>query len=355
MKKLSALLLALALLFPAAGCAAPSPAPDTVSFTDSCGRTVELPGKITRIAPSGGVAAMLLAIIAPDLLVTTAETPDPARSAYLPDEVAALPATGQLYGGKSTMNLEALLSAAPQVVIDLGEAKSDIAESLDALTEQTGIPSIFIDAGLGSMADAFRTLGTLLGRPERGEELAAFVEETLTMAEANRAEITEPVSVMYTGGAGGLNTNAAGSFHAQVLDIVGAENAVVLPDVSGKNGGNPINMEQLYIFDPDVIVFSPEAPYREIASSPEWGELTAIRNGTFYLIPDRPYNWMGTPPSVNTLLGVWWLGALVYPDVYDYDMTEAAQRIFRLLWGYELTDAEARELLAESTEKAAAQ
>ena len=353
MKRLISLLLALTLLVSAAGCAAAPAKSGTVSFTDSCGRTVNLPKNITRVSPSGGVATMILSIIAPDLLVTVAETPDPARSPYLP--VASLPSTGQLYGGKSTMNLETLLSAAPEVIIDLGEAKGDVAESLDSLTEQTGIPCIFISADLANMAGAFRTLGELLGRPERGEELAAFVEETLSMAEAGRAKITDPVSVMYTGGAGGLNTNARGSFHAQVLDIIGAENAVVVPDVSGKNGGNPINMEQLYLFDPDVIVFSPEAPYGEIGTSPEWSGLTAVKNGAYYLIPDRPYNWMGTPPSVNTLLGVWWLGALVYPDIYDYDMTETAQRIFRLLWGYELTDEEARGLLAESTGKAATQ
>ena len=43
--------------------------PETVSFTDSLGRTVELPADITRIAPSGAVATMILAAIAPECMV----------------------------------------------------------------------------------------------------------------------------------------------------------------------------------------------------------------------------------------------------------------------------------------------
>ena len=49
------------------------------------------------------------------------------------------------------------------------------------------------------------------------------------------------------------------------------------------------------------------------------------------------------------LLGVWWLGDLLYPQYYDYDMTEKAQESFRLLWGYELSDEEAAGMLANST------
>ena len=35
-----------------------------------------------------------------------------------------------------------------------------------------------------------------------------------------------------------------------------------------------------------------------------------------------PYNWLSNPPSLNMLLGIWWLGNLLYPQYYDYDMAE---------------------------------
>ena len=59
----------------------------------------------------------------------------------------------------------------------------------------------------------------------------------------------------------------------------------------------------------------------------------------------EPYNWMANPPSINMLLGVWWLGELLYPQYCHFDMTEKTQEIFRTLWNYELSDAEAAALL----------
>jgi iron complex transport system substrate-binding protein len=119
------------------------------------------------------------------------------------------------------------------------------------LQNQTGITTIYVEADLDSAAEAYRTLGKILGLERRAEMIASFVDETMTMAAANSAKIAEDdkVSVMYTSGEAGLNTDAYGSVQAQVLDIVGAKNAIVVGDVTNKGGGNIIDMEQLYNAD----------------------------------------------------------------------------------------------------------
>lgn len=330
--------------------------PQSVSFTDSLGRTVELPADITRIAPSGAVATMILAAIAPEYMVTINATPSESQMAFLPENLAVLPETGQMYGSKANLNLETLLSADPQIVIDLGDKKSDMAEDLDALQEQIGIPVIFIEADLPHMAQAFRTLGELLaGKSDRGEELGALVDRTIEMAAENSAKITDDmrVSAMYTTGEDGLGTNAAGSTQAQVLDMVGVENAIVVEDVTNKGGGNIISLEQLYNFDPDVILFSTGSIYDTVADNPAWSQLSAVSSGKYYEVPGSPYSWLSGPPSMNMILGVWWLGNLIYPEVYDYDMTAMAQELYKTLWGYDLSADEAASLLANSTLKAA--
>lgn len=320
---------------------------ETLLFTDSLGREVEIPAHITRVAPSGKVATMILATVAPEYMVSVSENPDAVSEKYLSENLRSLPATGQLYGGKSALNPEQLLACAPELIIDLGEAKGGMAEELDALQETLGIPVIFLSAGLGDMEQMYRTLGSLLaGKEQRGEALAELAAETLSFAETLRGKVGEErVRVMFTTGADGLGTNAKGSSQAQVIELVGAENAVVVEDVVSKGGGNVINMEQLYLFDPDVILFSPES-YRELApSDPVWQPLTAVKRGALYEIPAEPYNWMANPPSINMLLGVWWLGELLYPQHCEFDMTEKTQEIFRTLWNYELSDAEAAALL----------
>ena len=60
---------------------------------------------------------------------------------------------------------------------------------------------------------------------------------------------------------------------------------------------------------------------------------------------------MSSPPSVNRVLGVWWLGNLLYPEIYDYDMIQVAQDYYALFWHYELSAEEAEALLSHSTLK----
>ena len=376
MKKLLALLLAAVMVFSLAACGAETPAPaateapavteapaetetpadpteepaaETVSFTDSTGRAVELPANITKIAPSGPVATMILAAFAPEKLVCTGTNIGDDQAAFLYEGLSDLPMTGQLYGGKATFNLEELLATGAEVIIDLGDFKKSIADDLTALQEQTGLPCIFLEADLAHMADAFRSLGTILGKEERGEELAKLVEETMTMAAENSAKITEDqmVSVLYSSGSDPLGTNVEGSSQAQVLGIVGAKNAVVVDEVTSKGGGNMINMEQLYNFDPNVVLVTDAAALEIIESETAWQELRAVKDGKVYTVPTEPYCWLSAPPSMNMILGVWWLGNLLYPEVYDYDMTAKAQEIYKTFWNYDLTAEEAAAMLGK--------
>lgn len=328
---------------------AEEPAAETITFTDSSGREVELPANITKIAPSGPVATMILAAFAPEKLVCVGTSISENQTPYLYDGIADLPVTGQLYGGKATLNLEELLATGAEVIIDLGDFKKSIAEDLTALQEQTGLPCIFLEADLSHMADAFRSLGSILGKEERGEELAKLVEETMTMAAENSAKITDDqrLSVLYSSGSDPLGTNAEGSSQAQVLGIVGATNAVVVEDVTSKGGGNMINMEQLYNFDPDVVLVTDPMALEIVETEAAWQELRAVKDGKVYTVPCDPYCWLSAPPSMNMILGVWWLGNLLYPEVYDYDMTAKAQEIYKTFWNYDLTAEEAAAMLGK--------
>lgn len=80
-----------------------------------------------------------------------------------------------MYGSKATLYLEELLASGAELIIDLGDYKKGIAEDLDALESQIGIPVIFIEANLDNMASAYRTLGKVLSMEERGEESVHFL------------------------------------------------------------------------------------------------------------------------------------------------------------------------------------
>lgn len=328
-------------------------APQTILFTDSTGREVELPANITRVAPSGPAAQMILYSLAPDSLIGWGTKPSEVQKQYMDEKYWSLPVFGQFYGKSNTLNLEALIEADPQVIIDLGDKKASHKEDMTGVQEQTGIPTIFIEANLNTFPDAYRKLGKLLGKEEKAEQIAQYIERTVAMAKENAAKIPEDqrVSVMFGTGPTGLDVNAKNSIHADVIDVIGAVNAIEVPNVSSKGGGNTINMEQLMMFDPDVILFNEGGPYQTVADDPLWQGLSAITEGRYYEIPSAPYNWLASPPSVNRIIGIPWLGNLVYPQLYDLDMVAEAQKFYSLFWHYDLGEAEAKALLKNSTLK----
>ncbi|MGI6151137.1 MAG: ABC transporter substrate-binding protein [Christensenellales bacterium] len=330
---------------------------ETFLFVDSCGREVELPANITRVAPSGSVAQMILYTVTPETLVGWSSELGSQTAAYISEEFFGLPVLGQFYGGRSTLNMEALIAADPQVIIDLGEMKKSHKEDMDDIQERTGIPTIFIEANLETFPQAYRTLGELLGCEEAAEAIAQYIETTVADVRAVAATIPEEerVAVMFGTGESGLDCNAKGSIHADVIELVGGENAVVVEELSGKGGGNTISLEQVMVFDPDVILFASGGPYATVGSDPAWGAVRAIRENRYYEIPAGPYHWLANPPSVNRIVGIKWLAELLYPDYYDYDVAKETKAFYSLFWHYELTDAEVDAFLENSIHKRSAQ
>lgn len=321
-------------------------APATFMFTDSVGRTVELPKNIERVAISGPLAQIVVFALCPDRLVGIASKWDKTAEQYLATEYYNLPELGQLYGGKGELNLETLLASGAQVVIDVGEPKGTIAEDLDALSEQTGIPFVHITATIGSMGDAYRKLGELLNMPDEAEVLASYCDAAYAKALA-AVNGSEKAKLLYITGDQGLNVIAKDSYHAEIIDLL-SDNLAVVDSPSSKGTGNEVDMEQILLWNPDVILFAPGSIYATVGDDPLWSEITAIKTGNYYEVPMGPYNWMGFPPSVQRILGMLWMAKLLYPDAADYDLYAEVAEYFRLFYHCELSEDAYNALVANS-------
>ena len=352
-QRLLALLLALVMTLSLAACGAQktltedeNTAPETRVFTDSVGREVTVPAQIDQVAVSGPMAQIVLFALCPDKLVGISNAWDESAAQYLDTEYYNLPLLGQLYGGKGELNLETLLESGAQVVIDVGEAKGGIVEDLDALQEQTTIPFVHISAALATMDETYTMLGDLLGMPDEAKTLADYCRGTYDRA-LTIADSVEKANLLYITGDAGLNVIAQGAYHAEVIDLL-SNNLAVVDDPSSKGTGNEVDMEQILNWNPDVILFAPDSIYDTVAEDAAWQGVTAIQNGAYYEVPMGPYNWMGFPPSVQRLLGMLWMAKVLYPEAADYDLYTEAAEYFKLFYHCDLTREQYDALVANS-------
>lgn len=328
------------------GCEQDTKVSEFITYKDDLGREVKLPLSINRIAPSGKMAQMLVYAIAPDYMVCLAAKPTESEKKYFGDTYTSLKVTGQLYG-RGSLNLEELIAAKPQVIIDAGEKKKNIKEDLDQLMKETGIPVIFIQAKLEDYPSSFRKLGKVISREDRAEELAKYTEDLYEKIASIKAGIPqdERVSAMFGTGESGLDCNAKGSMHAEALDFVGVENKIVVNELSFKGGGNTISMEELIKANPDILLFEHGTPVESLVASKYWSGLSAVSNEKYYTIPRAPYHFLANPPSINRIIGLEWLAKTAYPDYYDFDLNKDVVEFFKVFWNSDIDKKEAAEIL----------
>lgn len=327
--------------------AAPSPSPTTSGAPWSCRP------RSTRSAPSGFTAQQVLLTMAPDKMVGLAQELNDDQLKIFGEKFADYPVFGAVLGAKDDLNREAVAAAAPQVIIDTGEAKKGAKEDLDALQEQLGIPVIFIEAKLSDYGAAYERLGELLGMEERGSELSTYCTDVYNMTVTTMENIpeNERVRMAYLLGDNGLNAIAKTSFQAAVVDMV-ADNVVVVDDVSGKGNGNEISLEQIALWNPDLIVFQTGSIYDTVGNDPAWKGIAAIDSGNYYQVPNVPYCWLNNPPTVNQLMGLQWLPRLLYPDAFDDSIEDVTRTYYSTMYNYDLSDTELADLLKDATGKA---
>jgi iron complex transport system substrate-binding protein len=192
-----------------------------------------------------------------------------------------------------------------------------------------------------------RSVGGLLGVPERADELARYAGALLGKVQEAIAKIPPPErpSVYVARGPRGLETAVAGSIGSEVVDLVGARN-VVGKDTAPRTIVD-VSPEQILSWQPDVIVTVDRRFHAAIGNDPVWREVKAVRAGHVHFVPDLPFSWLDDPPAPNRLIGLLWLGKLLYPASFPQDIRAEARRFYALFYQQEPTDAQLDGLFAD--------
>jgi iron complex transport system substrate-binding protein len=314
-------------------------------FVDGAGRRVEVPDRITKVFAAGGPASVLLYVLAPETLLGWSRALSPSERAYIPARYADLPTLGRLTGRANTANVEVVLRMRPDVIVDYGSVRPTYVSLADRVQEQTSIPYVLIDGSLSAAPAAFRALGGLLGAGARGEALARYAERVL--GEVDRRVAKVPAErrprVYYARGPRGLETGLRGSINVESLERIGARNVAA----EGIGGGSlvRVSIEQILVWDPEVIVTVEPEVAQEIRRDPLWRGVRAVRDGRIHLAPQDPFPWIDFPPSVNRLMGLWWLGRVLYPGEFPEDLRTLTREFHALFYQRAPDDAQLDALL----------
>ena len=314
------------------------------AVTDAAGRAIPIPNTVARVFPAGPPAAILLYTVAPELLLGWPRANRPEECVFMLADICTRPEVGRLTGRGNTANLEAVLALKPDLILDVGSTSATFVSLAERVQEQTGIPYALLDGRFAATVSTLRKIGELTHHQAEADALAAYAEQTLTTIKA-RIDTIPPAQrprVYYARGPRGLETGLGGSINVEIIEFLGARN------VAGERQGGLaiVSIEQVLVWNPEVIVTIDQDFAANVAHDPQWTSVAAVRAGRVHLSPKLPFGWVDFPPSVNRLIGLWWLAKILYPAHFPEDMQALTRDFYTRFYHVTPSDADIARVLA---------
>jgi iron complex transport system substrate-binding protein len=311
-------------------------------IVDSAGRKVVIPDHIERVMAAGPPASALMAILAPQMMIGWNRAPLPADLPYLPAVTRNLPVVGRLTGRGNTANLETVVGAKPDVIVDFGTMSDTYVSLADRTQAQTGIPYVLIDGRFAQTLLAL--LGSALGVTDRAQTLATKIQSVFDGVDAVLRIVPDSRRPrVYLGRRGtGLETSYRGSLNTEIIERAGGVNVV---DTGALQGGLVnVSLEQVLAWNPDTVITTDANFAEQAPTAAGWRDVAAVRNNRLFLSPSLPYGWIDEPPSLNRMIGLIWLERIFFPDRFPGNMRADARDFYKLFYQVDLTEAQLDQL-----------
>lgn len=312
--------------------------PAKLILTDQAGNIVELSEPVTKVISTYGPAtAFIYSVGAAERLVSASYlgARDPLGMSVMEKMDPRFPEImGDDKFSQQDFNVEQAAVLNPDLIVtSTRTAWLDTVETLDW--------SVFLfDAETPErLKEAMRLAGQIFG-PHSAAQSEVWVayyegvvntisEQTASLDEDERPRVlflgTEPTRV------------ASGDMYQ--TDIIEAAGGV---SVSAELGGywNDVNLEQIAIWDPDVIIVPPYggASVIAITESREWQILDAVQNGRVYQMPKLVAPW--DTPAPDSVLGILWLAQRLHPNLIEMDCQTEATYFYDTFFNYSITQEE---------------
>jgi iron complex transport system substrate-binding protein len=313
------------------------------TVTDAAGRSVPVPAKTTRVFPAGPPDAIMIYTLAPDLLLGWPRANRPEECAYMLPDICAKPEVGRITGRGNTANLETVIGLKPDLILDVGSTRDTFISLATRVQEQTGIPYALLDGRFDAIPASYRKLGELIGRQADAEKLARYADDTVKTITGRVKDVPQDKRprVYYARGPRGLVTGLGHSINVETIEML-AQNVA-----GGTQGGLAnVSIEQVLLWNPEVIVTIDRNFAAAVRNDPAWASVSAVKSGRVHLSPKMPFGWVDFPPSVNRLIGLWWLAKILYSGKFPEDLTKLTRDFYTMFYHRTPSDAQIAHVLA---------
>lgn len=320
---------------------------DTRVIVDDTGAEVTLPKEIHRVVISSILPLPSVYCLfkgsADDVIGIHPSSMAAAENSYLINVFPELENADTSFVENGEVNIERLLEMKPDVVF-YSAANTEEREMYD----NAGISAVgFSTSNAGydcveTYADWIALLGQIYGEEEKSNEIIEYGRQVASEISAVTKEIPDEdkpkVLILFNYSDGVIKTSGSGFFGQYWIETAGGIN--VAQDLQGTP---EINMEQIYEWDPDIILltnFTPYQPddlYNNTIAQDDWSNVTAVKNKQVYKFPLGMYRWF--PPASDTPLVLKWLAKTIQPEAFaDIDMDQEIKDYYQKYYNVELTD-----------------
>ena len=244
-----------------------------------------------------------------------------------------------------TLHIETLLKTRPDIIF-LKPETARVKEEIKKL-ERFNLP--YFTVGYRSMdqqMEMIEKMGAILGCTPRAKAythayrraMAQVREKTGQLAPKDRARLYHSVNETF-------RTVAPGTLEADWSRACNVVNVSLDQTLVRQGEKNFAAMEQILLWNPQVILANEKRAAREILTHPKWAPIRAVKAKRVYAMPVGISRW-GHPGGLETPLALLWTGKTVYPHLFpDLDMEAEVMAFYNDFFAMEVDRSLARDIL----------
>lgn len=310
------------------------PVSDTITVTDCVGRTVEVPKEPQSICCVCPFTGPIIVLCGYGDRVTTGCN-NMTRSNLLTMICPSI-ADAVVVKSSGSVNGEAVLEYGTDLIF-VNDGTYEIPEERAKL-DSLGIPYVVIGFDdLESQLEAMLVIGRALDAEDRAQEYVDWCKSVYADVQAALSDAPDEPLDLYHAVNEAVRTDYAGCICDEWITMTGVNDVSLSANLTVDGGKAYTTLEQIYAWDPDLIICNEAGVDDYILSDEKWAGLGCVRDGAVYQIPVG-ISRMGHPTSTETPLALMWLANLLCPEQYDIDFGQTLKDYYRRFYAFEIDD-----------------